>query len=143
MESRVRRSLVLAFVVLAVAAVAAGCGGGDDETTATTEVSATAEWADGLCSAASTWKGELVGIASQFTDPSSLTEDGLRSAADDAKEATDTFRDDLDGLGTPIRSLARTSGRRSTGSQRPSRPRSTPSRRLSATFRVSPMWRLQ
>ena len=54
-----------------------------------------------LCSAISTWKGELSNIASQFTDLSSLTEDGLQSAADDAKAATDTFVDDLEGLGTP------------------------------------------
>ena len=98
---RVRRSIVLTFLVLAVAALAAGCGGSDDETTTTAEVSATAEWADGLCSAVSTWKGELSTIASQFTDPSALTEDGLQTAADDAKAATDTFRDDLEGLGTP------------------------------------------
>jgi hypothetical protein len=98
---RVRRSFALSFLVLAVAAVAVGCGGSDDDTTATTEVSATAEWADGLCSAISTWKAELESIATQFTDPSSLTEDVLRSAADEAKEATDMFRDDLDGLGTP------------------------------------------
>ena len=98
---RVRRTYILTFLVLALAAVAAGCGGSDDETTTSTETSATAEWADGLCSAISTWKGELSNIASQFTDLSSLTEDGLQSAADDAKEATDTFRDDLQGLGTP------------------------------------------
>jgi len=97
---RVRRTYILTFLVLALAAVAAGCGGSDDETT-TTETSASAEWADGLCSAISTWKSELSSIASQFTDLSSLTEDGLQSAADDAKEATDTFRDDLQGLGTP------------------------------------------
>ena len=97
---RVRRNLILAFLVLALAAVAAGCGGSDDETT-TTETAATAEWADGLCTAISTWKSSLSSIASQFTDLSSLTEDGVRSAADDAKEATDTFRDDLEGLGTP------------------------------------------
>ncbi len=98
---RVRRSVVLTFLVLAVAAVAAGCGGSDDETTTSAEGSATAEWADGLCSAVSTWKGELSSIANRFTDPSSLTEDGLQSAADDAKAATDTFRDDLEALGTP------------------------------------------
>ena len=94
-------SLILACLVIAVAAVAAGCGGSDDETTTSAEVSTTAEWAEGLCSAISTWQGELSSIASQFTDPSALTEDGLQSAAEDAKDATDTFRDDLEGLGTP------------------------------------------
>ncbi len=98
---RVRRSVALTFLVLVVAVVAAGCGGSDDETTTTTEASATAEWAAGLCSAISTWKGELSNIASQFSDLSSLTEDGLQSAANDAKAATDTFVDDLEGLGTP------------------------------------------
>ena len=85
----------------ALAVVAAGCGGSDDETTTSTEATATAEWADGLCSAISTWKGELSSIADQFTDLSSLTEDGLQSAADDAKAATDAFADDLEGLGAP------------------------------------------
>jgi len=96
-----RRGLTVALVVLAVAAMTAGCGGSDDESTTSAEVSATAEWADGLCSAISTWQGELSSIAGQFTDASSLTEDGLQSAADDAKGATDTFVDDLEGLGTP------------------------------------------
>ena len=95
-----RTRIALTAAVAALALIAVGCGGSDDETT-TTEVSATAEWADGLCSAVSTWKGELTSIASQFTDLSALTEDGLQSAADDAKAATDTFRDDLEGLGTP------------------------------------------
>ena len=96
-----RRNLILAFLVLALAGVAAGCGGSDDGTTSTAETSATAEWADGLCSAISTWTSSLSSITSQFTDLSSLTQDGLQSAADDAKAATDTFRDDLKGLGTP------------------------------------------
>jgi hypothetical protein len=95
------KRLVLGIVVAMLVVAAAGCGGSDDETTTSTEGTATAEWADGLCSAISTWKSELSSIASQFTDLSSLTEDGLQSAADDAKTATDTFVDDLKGLGTP------------------------------------------
>ena len=96
-----RRFWVAAILVLALAGVAAGCGGSDDETTTSTEGAATAAWADGLCTAISTWKSDLSNIANQFTDLSSLTEDGLQSAADDAKAATDTFVDDLEGLGTP------------------------------------------
>ena len=51
-----RTRIALTAAVAALALVAVGCGGSDDETT-TTEVSATAEWADGLCSAISDLEG--------------------------------------------------------------------------------------
>ena len=82
----------LAFVV----AVAAGCGG-DDESSE----DPTAAWASGFCNAVTTWTDELESITSQFSDTSSLSEEGIQSAAEDAKSATDQLIDDLRGLGSP------------------------------------------
>src|SRR5262245_16633244 len=92
-----RRTWIALLLVLALSGVAAGCGGGDDETEADT----TSAWASDFCSAITTWKDELESIASQFSDTSNLTEENVKSAADDAKSATDTMRDDLQNLGAP------------------------------------------
>ena len=91
-----RRSWIVAIVVLALAGMAAGCGG-DDES----DADPTAAWASGFCSAVTTWKDELESIASEFSDLSNLSEENLKSAADEAKSATDTLRDDLQSLGAP------------------------------------------
>ena len=40
-------------------------------------------------------------ITQQFSDTSNLSQDGLQSAADDVRSATQTLIDDLKGLGTP------------------------------------------
>ena len=90
-----RKALV--FLVFAlVVAVAAGCGG-DDEA----DADPTAAWASGFCTAITSWTDELESITSEFSDTSNLSEEGLRSAADDAKSATDQLVDDLRGLGSP------------------------------------------
>jgi hypothetical protein len=94
----------LGLVVLALALVAAGCGGGDDEEAAgTTEAgtSATVEWAGSVCTAITTWKNELGQILDELADPSSLDEQSLEDAANDAKAATDTMVDELQSLGAP------------------------------------------
>src|SRR5262245_913714 len=91
-----RRSWVVVIVVLAVAGMAAGCGG-DDES----EADPTAAWASDFCSGVTTWKDGLEGIASYFSSPSDLTEESIRSAADEARSATDTLRDTLQDLGAP------------------------------------------
>jgi uncharacterized protein YoxC len=86
------RPLVVA--VLAAAALAGGCGGGDEE-----ESSAT-DWADSVCSSISTWTGSVSSAADTLRE-GGLSEDGLRSAADEVKDATSTLADDLKGLGRP------------------------------------------
>lgn len=88
-----RRVFSLAVVVLAVAT--AGCGGGDSEE------DPTAAWASGFCTAITNWTNDLEDITSQFSDTSNFNEEALRSAADDAKSATDTLVADLKDLGTP------------------------------------------
>ncbi len=92
------RSL-LAVAVLALAGHGAGCGGSDDDSAA--ETNPTAEWADGFCNAVTDWTNELKTVTEQFTDASNLSQDGIRSAADDVRSATQTLIDDLEGLGTP------------------------------------------
>ncbi len=83
----------LAACAALFALVAAGCGG-DDE-------SSTEEWASSVCSAVTTWKSDLDQAAQPLTDVSSLSEDSIRQAADDAKSATETLADTLKGLGRP------------------------------------------
>ena len=87
----------LGACVALFALVAAGCGG-DDESSGQT---ATEEWASSVCSAVTTWKSDLDQAAQPLTDLSSLSEESIRQAADDAKSATETLADSLKGLGRP------------------------------------------
>jgi len=82
----------LALVVV-IAALAAGCGGSKKPPT-------TAEWADGVCSAVSTWEDALKSAAQPITS-GDVSKDSLKTAADDAKSATDTLTSDLKDLGKP------------------------------------------
>lgn len=94
-----RRLAALASVVVAGLALAAsGCGGDDDEASGTVPVD---EWADGFCSAVSSWTDDLQEIRNRFQDLSSLSRESLEEAGQDASDATDRFTDELDGLGTP------------------------------------------
>lgn len=90
-----RRRLALAGTVLALAGIAAGCGGDDEGE------DATAAWASGFCSAITDWTDELQNVTSQFSDTSNLSEEGLQSAAEDVRTATQTLVDDLKDLGRP------------------------------------------
>ena len=91
-----RRTWTAALIVVALAAVAAGCGGSSDEQT-----DPTAAWASGFCSAVTTWTDDLQGITQQFTDTSNLSQDGLASAAEDARTSTQQLVDSLKALGAP------------------------------------------
>ena len=82
--------------MLALAGVAAGCGGDDTE-----EEDPTAAWASSFCSAITGWTDDLEGVTSQFTDTSNLSEEGIRSAADDVRSSTQDLVDELRGLGRP------------------------------------------
>lgn len=90
------RRLTLAAVVAAAVMSAAGCGSDD------TSESATTEWADGVCSALSTWSQELGSTADGLKEAgTSISKDDLSAAADDVRTATETLGDDLRGLGRP------------------------------------------
>jgi methyl-accepting chemotaxis protein len=94
-----RPLLAVGAVLLAVAA--AGCGGGDESTSEATGATPAAEWADGFCTAITTWTDELEGLKGQFTSLSSLSEEGLRTAADDLQASTEQLVSDIRGLGAP------------------------------------------
>ena len=91
-----RRTWTAALIVVALAAVAAGCGGSSDEQT-----DPTAAWASGFCGAITTWTDDLQSITQQFTDTSNLSQDGLASAAEDARTSTQQLVDSLKALGAP------------------------------------------
>jgi len=91
---RRRAALVLPVLVVVLALAATGCGGGDEATPAE-------EWADGVCTAISSFRDDLTQISEQLADPSSLNQDGLEEATNDARTATDTLVDDLRSLGPP------------------------------------------
>jgi hypothetical protein len=86
------------WVTVVLLLAVAGCGGDDDDGGGQ---SASEEWVSGLCSAAATWRSSLEDTVSQFGSPSDLTADSLRQAVNDGLDATETFVDDVRGLGRP------------------------------------------
>ena len=112
-ETRIESKLRLAAVVCvaSLALVAVGCGGDDESSSQTTETSSQTtetsteapadEWASGACSALTTWKSDLDEAVQPLTDVSSLSEESVRQAADDAKAATQTLADSMRNLGRP------------------------------------------
>src|SRR3989304_2585649 len=90
--------ILLATSVAALALLAAGCGGSDESTSA----SPTDEWADGFCTAITTWTDSLTSVTDQFNSPSSLSTSPLEDAANDVKSSTQTLVDDLKALGAPV-----------------------------------------
>ena len=74
--------------------LAAGCGSDDSEP------SSTADWADGVCTAITTWTDSIKSAADPIKS-GDISEGSLQSAADDVKSATDTFESDLEDLGKP------------------------------------------
>jgi hypothetical protein len=92
-----KKTLIVTFIA-ALALVVAGCGGSSDESSS---ASPTDEWASGFCTAITSWTDSIQSVTEQFTDPSSLSKDGLESAANDVKSSTSTLVDDLKGLGAP------------------------------------------
>ena len=59
------------------------------------------EWADGFCTAVTSWTDELRRIGDDLRDPSSLSIDALKQAAGDVNAATDAFVEDVRALGAP------------------------------------------
>jgi phage-related protein len=94
---------LLAVLVLAAAVVAAGCGGdgGNSAGGTATESSATAvdAWANSVCEAFTTWQSSIQDAGQSVGDNPS--EEGIKTAGDQIKAATQTLADDLKGLGRP------------------------------------------
>lgn len=92
-----RTRILLTAAIATLALLAVGCGGSDDDA----DADPAAAWASDFCSAITTWTDELQTVTSQFSDTSNLSQDGLQSASDDVRGATETLIDDLRGLGSP------------------------------------------
>ena len=90
-----RKQVALATVVLALGLFAAGCGGSDEE------ADPTAAWASDFCTAITDWTDSLGEVTSQFTDTSNLSQEGLQTAAEDTRSATEELVEDIRGLGAP------------------------------------------
>jgi len=89
---------LLALSSLAVLAVlAAGCGGSSG---GSSDTKSTQDWADGVCSAINTWTDSLKS-ASQSVTGGNLSQNSLKQASTDLKDATAQLKDDLNGLGKP------------------------------------------
>ena len=89
-------TILLAACLVSLALLAAGCGGDDGSSGQAAD-----EWADGFCSALTTYTDDLAAIAEPLTDVSSLSEDSIQEAAGDAQDATETLAEDMRSLGTP------------------------------------------
>ena len=91
-----RRTLSAAALAVVLVLLVAACGSSDDGS----DTSATATWADGVCSSISTWTDALrVSVSS--LQGGNISREALEGAVDDVKDATDTLVDDLRGLGRP------------------------------------------
>src|SRR3954452_1153184 len=97
----------LLFFALGAALVlgASACGGSDESSQA--PASPTATWADGLCSALSTYKTSLKETGSTLKSGAVSTE-GFEAMAEGVKDATTTFKDDLQQLDEPQTQAAQT-----------------------------------
>ena len=79
---------------MAAALLAAGCGSSKSSQPPTT-----ADWANGVCSAVTTYTKSLKDAAQTLTG--NVSKAGLQDAADSVKSATDTFVSDTKSLGKP------------------------------------------
>ena len=89
---------LLVAVSVTAAALAAGCGGDSSQS------AAAEEWADGVCTAITTWKTDVAAISTEaakaITEPGATRGD-VTTAVDDGLQATETLVDDLQKLGPP------------------------------------------
>ena len=93
------RTVCSVFAVSLLAAFAlAGCGGGGDG--ASSGTTSTSEWADDLCSSIIDWTDSVSSAATSLKGDN-LSKESVQSAADDVGTATETFVDNVKGLGAP------------------------------------------
>jgi hypothetical protein len=90
---------LLVVPVLAAAIFAAGCGGGGSGSSSGSSTTSAGDWASSVCEAFTTWTTAITSAGQSIKD--NPTEDGLRSAGEDIKSATQTLSDGLKGLGRP------------------------------------------
>ena len=97
-----RRDVFVSIGVAAVLGLAAGCGssGSSEGTLQTTTITPAAAFADGLCSAASTYKDSVKSVTSTLKG-SNPTKGDVKSALSDLNTATQKLVSDLKGLEPP------------------------------------------
>jgi hypothetical protein len=93
----VKRGFVVLAVVTAVSVLAAGCGGGSSKSSSGTV--STDQWANDLCGAFVSWTTSVRSAGNSLK--SNVTQQSVKSAAGEMKDATAKLRDDLKGLGKP------------------------------------------
>jgi phage-related protein len=86
----------LVTVVIAAAVLAAGCG----SSSSTSSSLSPGDWANGLCSALTTWSTSVKSATGPLKG-GNVSESSLKSAAGDINDASDTLVSDLKGLGKP------------------------------------------
>ena len=88
------RVFLAAGLVVGVLALAA-CGGGDEEDSA-------AGWADSVCTSVGDWRADVQATVEELSaNPSAISAESLREAADDTLESTETLVEELRDLGPP------------------------------------------
>jgi nitrate/nitrite-specific signal transduction histidine kinase len=92
MDDIARSTLAAALLVSVLVVLAAGCGKSKPKTAT--------DWANGVCSAVSTWTTSLSDAADSVKG-GNVTKDSVQTAANDAKDATDKLTKDLKKLGKP------------------------------------------
>lgn len=95
-----RRLAPALVLVLALAALAAGCGG-DDSSDGGDEAVAPATWASGFCDALKTFSTGISEAGSEITGEGIPSSDEIIGVIDNAASAATTFADDLRELGRP------------------------------------------
>jgi uncharacterized protein YoxC len=97
-RTRSRLPLILGGLAALVVLAGAACGGSGGSTT--TNAQAAQDWANGLCTATNTYIDSLTSLGNSLKG-GNLTKESLDQALKNAKSATETFGDDVKGLGTP------------------------------------------
>ena len=87
-----RRTFSAAALAVVLVLLVAACGSSDDGS----DTSATATWADEVCSSVTTWTDSLTASVSSLQG-GNISRESLEGAADDVKSSTETLVDDLKG----------------------------------------------
>jgi methyl-accepting chemotaxis protein len=96
----VKRLASVLVLVLALAALAAGCGG-DDSSDGGDEAVEPATWASGFCDALQTFRTGISDAGSEIAGEGIPSGDEIIDVIDNAATAASTFADDLRELGRP------------------------------------------
>ncbi|HEX6952133.1 MAG TPA: hypothetical protein VF124_05015 [Gaiellaceae bacterium] len=87
------------LVVLVLSAAACGGGGSNTTTSAASGGTSAEQWANGICSAFTTWEKSLKSIQTSVT--SQPSKGALQKAAQQVESATETLAESLKNLGKP------------------------------------------